>query len=720
MKKILFQWLVVTGVVGALAPAVFAQARNTAFEAAFARGQVDAQGRPSTNYLQAAWSETLASGQVRSEDLALVGRITAATARALAQEEILKKVNRTFNCATFAPIEQTYNGRTYRRYRIMDPKHLSCLTQMPQARWPVTSSEWTAQNESEWQAFVQRIGESGCTNVDQCLTDPRANPYISEVDLLGSHYSDCADFPFYLRCYFAWKKGLPCVVPGSMKGNPLTPQQQERVQNEIAAIQRDNSLSAVQKTELVADIQAKVAGGTYARNGNFPEIAATLVPLRTAPEARNFFDITRRIVNTVSSGHMRVNATLPGRPLNVFYSPEVTRNGIIPGTVLYQAEGHVAMVFKVEADGTVRYVDAHPDNSVSRGVFNSNFRRNNPVFGDGFKNWRPYTVSGLARTGGSLAWSSSSRLNLLPDAQIATFSLEQYFGHIQRNPISWNGSQFCQADARGTCLRDRQGVVLAPVKNEVDDEDQSFSVVVEGRSYPLSIENFVQVRLSGRKINVLQGFTQRLNNICTQFKDRVKAVQEGVVGMSSQAMPQQLPGNIFTEGGQWFTFSTPGRDIRIRLAIVGAIQYARSMMQAQRRNDPMYSYGTGDFKYQAVRAYGEVANSCDLSYINSANERIRLSFAGAIQRVVRMSFVPYFCVEKRWGALSDYELMTCTDQADEEVWYRVLMIKYGDLINRNTNARFGQTLEQMIQATEGQELPNAQNFDLQKALRDLE
>ena len=87
---------------------------------------------------------------------------------------------------------------------------------------------WTERDERAYEEFVQRIGESDCRNVHDCLTDAKSNPLYRASNPAGMHfYADCADLPYMLRAYFAWKNGLPfsystAVSPaGLFRGHPL-------------------------------------------------------------------------------------------------------------------------------------------------------------------------------------------------------------------------------------------------------------------------------------------------------------------------------------------------------------------------------------------------------------------------------------------------------------------------------------------------------------------
>src|SRR6185295_18011273 len=115
---------------------------------------------------------------------------------------------------------------------------------------------------------------------------------------------------------------------------------------------------------------------------------------------------------------------------NDLYSPAITPAAVRPGTVIYDPNGHLAVIWKIESDGRLRYIDAHPDNSLTRGFYDLRFVRASPGMGAGFKNWRPLRLEGARRReDGGLA---GGHVVFARNADIADFSLAQFFGTGQR------------------------------------------------------------------------------------------------------------------------------------------------------------------------------------------------------------------------------------------------------------------------------------------------
>ncbi len=89
-------------------------------------------------------------------------------------------------------------------------------------QWRITQPTWTDTHEQQFGEFVSRLGDAvekrKCGKVDSCLKS-EANPYYNSDPRGLKYYSDCADLPYYLRGYFAWKNGLPFSVISEVNAN---------------------------------------------------------------------------------------------------------------------------------------------------------------------------------------------------------------------------------------------------------------------------------------------------------------------------------------------------------------------------------------------------------------------------------------------------------------------------------------------------------------------
>ena len=218
---------------------------------------------------------------------------------------------------------------------------------MPKApwQWCILRTSWTDSDEKGFEEFVQRIGESGCRNMHVCLIGAESNPLYRASNPPGMHfYADCADLPHMLRAYYAWKNGLPFSYS-----------------------------TAVIPLGFSKDIRYTARGNAIA--GRRDLVDATIDARKAIPQ----------MMEAISSAHYRYPPDYVARLLPDHYPVKITRESIRPGTIIYDPNGHVAVVYKVTAEGRIHYIDTHPDNSLTRGVYGKAFARSSPGMGAGFK-----------------------------------------------------------------------------------------------------------------------------------------------------------------------------------------------------------------------------------------------------------------------------------------------------------------------------------------------
>jgi hypothetical protein len=94
-----------------------------------------------------------------------------------------------------------------------------------------------------------------------------------------------------------------------------------------------------------------------------------------------------------------------------------------------------------------------------------------------------------------------------------------------------------------------------------------------------------------------------------------------------------------------------------------------------------------------LAAYDRAAAGCSVSYSRSDGSRISFGYEEARQRLFRLSFDPYQCIERRWGA-QDAELSTCPDGAVKRAWYRAEQ-SLRNQIDRTYEARMDWSLAEL-------------------------
>jgi len=461
--------------------------------------------------------------------------------------------------------------------------------------WRVLHTAWTDQDERAFEEFVERIGESDCRTVHECLTGAKSNPLYRASNPPGMPFhADCADLPYLLRAYFAWKNGLPFAYSAS-----------------VTPAGRDSS-----------DIRFNDVGVRIAsrRDLTGPVIDAR----REIPQ----------MLGLVTSAHFRYAPDYSGQLLPDHYPVKITRDSIKPGTILYDPYGHLAVVYKVTAQGRVHFIDAHPGNALTRGVYGKAHKRYIPEVGGGFKRWRPQKLVGATqRPDGSY---QGGNIVLAADKDLSDWSDEQFFGTEQRRPKNWDQGRF----------------------------------VHEGET--LEYYQFVRRRLArGRlRYDPLDETRSMVRVLCEDLKYRVHAVDAAIAArMHLRPQPERLPDNIYGTSGDWEVHSTPSRDARLRTAFKELRdEVARFLELAAAKSDHI-TYGGSDLRRDLLDVYTREASACTISYARTDGTATRLSFADVTRRLHLLSFDPHHCVERRWGANSKEELSSCPDGGDKAEWY---------------------------------------------------
>jgi hypothetical protein len=120
---------------------------------------------------------------------------------------------------------------------------------------------------------------------------------------------------------------------------------------------------------------------------------------------------------------------------------------------------------------------------------------------------------------------------------------------------------------------------------------------------------------------------------------------------------------------EWEVYSTPSRDARLKTAFKALRDDIAHMTDLYNKRDDRIVYDGLDLKADLQKAYDQAAFACTVSYVNTAGKRVTLTFDEVRQRLFRLSFDPYHCIEKRWGASSEEELASCPDDRTKRRWY---------------------------------------------------
>ncbi len=278
-----------------------------------------------------------------------------------------------------------------------DPEALALALKNAKPVWR-TKRSWNSTYEDLFAVFTERLFDY---EDEDDLTWPNLHTLLrnAEHNILFDHFGkseeevlkfvpDCADLPYTLRAYFAWKLRLPFGVHQCGRA-------------------RDNRPP-----------NCKVAGGNQMPRDEFAgeDQIATF---------RNFVNYhVRRTVHS-SSGR-----TTPADDESDFYPVKLSRKTLRPGTLFTDPYGHLLVVVKWIEQGATGYgaligADAQPDGTIGRRRFwrgSFLFRPETHSGGAGFKAFRPWIYNGPAK---SLVTIGNAALRKNRTAQ---FSREQYEG----------------------------------------------------------------------------------------------------------------------------------------------------------------------------------------------------------------------------------------------------------------------------------------------------
>lgn len=252
------------------------------------------------------------------------------------------------------------------------------------------TESWGLATEAFYSAWIEELFGAP---PEENLSFPSLEPVLrnAEHNFLYNHLGlnedknlpltpDCADLPYTLRAYFAWKVGLPIAFRACGRGSAKAPPHCG-----------------------AASINADFTQGISSQSG--------------------FKNFNRQLADAIHSGSARTGLEDESTDL---YPIPLSRETLWPGRVYADPYGHVLVLVEwtpqtADSPGVLLAADAQPDNSVTRKRFwEGTFLFANVVgAGPGFKAFRPLvqTSAGGLRT--------LSNDELVDNPGFAPFSLEQ-------------------------------------------------------------------------------------------------------------------------------------------------------------------------------------------------------------------------------------------------------------------------------------------------------
>jgi hypothetical protein len=263
---------------------------------------------------------------------------------------------------------------------------------------------WDRATEDFYSAWIERLFDAPPEqSVDfrplhQALRDPARNFLYGHLGLREDDPTnraaitatpDCADLPYFLRAYFAWKLGLPFGYRDCDRGTD-------------ARAPRCGELATNESTPVADKKPGKDPLG----------------------RVKSFF---RQVMNHVQSGSAR---TALDDDETDYYPVRLERGALRPGVVYADPYGHVMMIVKwvdqtAQKGGLLLAVDGQPDTSIGRKRFWEGtflFTTDTKSAGPGFKAFRPVV---RPAGGGALQALPNRAIGGAGDPGHAPFSDEQ-------------------------------------------------------------------------------------------------------------------------------------------------------------------------------------------------------------------------------------------------------------------------------------------------------
>ncbi len=288
--------------------------------------------------------------------------------------------------------------------------------------WPLRN-QWNRANENLYSAWVEKLFDAP---LDASLSWPALHEGLRDQsrNFLFNHMGlgedsmkmivrpDCADLPYFLRAYFAFKMGLPygyakCTRGGGGAGPTC---------HQWFNIQHPEEPRAAAPVE-----QRTAAAGNLA--GMIAQAPVAPAPRPQLGLAAGFGQYLRTVADGVHSGSGR---TALADDNTDYYPVPLSQDTLRPGTVYADPYGHLLVLVKRVAQtegeaGVFLAVDGQPDGTVARKRFwrgNFLFAEDPALGGPGFKHFRP-----IVEKNGGLRRLTNDEIAKHP--QYGDFSLEQ-------------------------------------------------------------------------------------------------------------------------------------------------------------------------------------------------------------------------------------------------------------------------------------------------------
>jgi hypothetical protein len=498
--------------------------------------------------------------------------------------------------------------------------------------WPLRNI-WNRETENLYSAWIEKLFDApleaslSWKALHEVLRDKSRNALFNHLGLREDQMGlivrpDCADLPYFLRAYFAFKIGLPFGYAKCNRGGggeaprchawwniqnlepppaPVVPLEQEAAAATVLNVFGQPPAPPTPPAPPAATPAAVPKGFTL----------ATAKRLGLAAGFGQY--LSRTIADGVHSGSGR---TALNDDNTDYYPVALKQETLRPGTVYADPYGHLLVLVKRVPQsggeaGVFLAVDGQPDGTVARKRFwrgNFLFAQDPGLGGPGFKHFRPI----VREKDGTLRRLTNAEI--AKDPQYGDFSLDQARVSVED-------------------FYDRMDDLMSPAP-----------------------------------LDPLRAMKEAITSLEEQVKTRVTSVENGRKYQSSGRGDAEMPDGaaIFETTGAWEDFATPSRDLRLLIAI----DVVRGFPDRVARRPERYAMPEGK-SVAAVKAELESVLASELAarkfaYTRSDGSAWTLAVKDVVDRAqaLEMAYNLNDCVELRWGAPDkSEEASTCKRQA---------------------------------------------------------
>jgi hypothetical protein len=506
---------------------------------------------------------------------------------------------------------------------------------------------WNRATENLYSAWIEKLfdapldAEPSWKALHEVLRDRSRNFLFNHLGLREDQLGliirpDCADLPYFLRAYFAFKMGLPFGYSKCTRGNGSDPpkcpewwniQNLEPVRpsppEQIAAPQQVAATSEqAPASHTLLDIFRQPVAPPANAAAPVPPAAKPLEPAAKpyAPPPRppglapGFGHYLRwTVADAVHSGSGRTPAADDHTD---YYPVPLNQETLRPGTVYADPYGHILVLARrlSQSDGAAGVlfaVDAQPDGTVARKRFwrgNFLFAQDPALGSPGFKRFRP------------IVRDKNGALRRLTNDEIA------------KNP------------EYGDYSLDQSRLGVEDFYDRMDDV------------------------MSPAPLDPVRAIMEAIASLEEQVKARVTSVENGRKFQNSGRRDADMPdgASIFETTGAWEDFATPSRDLRLLIALDVVREFPERVARRPDRYAMPRAKSVADVKAELESVLASELSARKFSYPRSDGSAWTLTLKDVIDRAadLEMAYNVNDCVELRWGAAdkSD-EASTCKRHA---------------------------------------------------------